>query len=244
MDNITEQEQPKPERVIQLGQEFQPFDPKYAKPGRSSFVGINNFISQVKLNLGNDLNIPFDVNTSGSKSRKIVAITPFDPEVGYQIDSEDLKLETRLQKIERLKEELNKNIDFQKAPLSLNVSCDSYTLNKLGLNIGEGYSSSKFSQEMLTILRKLRLYAFFPKGRFETRPWEISLGLGEIRFNSYYPIDTGPLPALEHTERNVHEGFYLFLPSDPEKLAQIRARFVMVDEQPDENPNNQAPNTK
>ena len=83
---------------------------------------------------------------------------------------------------------------------------------------------------VLDLLRRLRNLVSFPESRFEARPDETMLNKGEIHFVDYYPTDSGPLPTTENNS-DVREGFSLYLPSDPEKLAQIRARFVLAPEE-------------
>lgn len=162
-------------------------------------------------------------------------MTPFDPEIGYQIDSEDLKLDSRQRKTERLKNELEKVIDFSKAPLFLNIQAHDTTLNELGLNEEDEAVRLryKFSEEMLDLLNRLRVLVSFPEGLYAARSWKTRLSLGGIDFRFFYPGDSGPLP-IKSESFGLFEGFHLFLPSDPEKLSQIRARFVMVEEQPEE----------
>ena len=121
-------------------------------------------------------------------------------------------------------------MDFAKAPNYLDVSINCYLLNKLGLNTKHGSTDYRFSQEMLDLLRRLRNLVSFPESRFEARPDETMLNKGEIHFVDYYPTDSGPLPTTENNS-DVREGFSLYLPSDPEKLAQIRARFVLAPEE-------------
>lgn len=236
MNNIaeTKENQPKPIREIQIGQDFHPFDPAYTTQNISG-LGHKQSKSSIVLNIESNLKIPININTYASRTQKGHAITPFDPALGYQIDSEDLELERRLAKTKRLEDELRQNIDFAKAPLHISVWSDGDLLHELGLNKKHKLSGYQFSQEMSDLLRRLRLLVYFPKSKFEAKPWETSLDLGGIYFREFYPIDSGPLPTSKtYRGSGPQEGFSLFLPSDPEKLAQIRARFVMVEEQPQE----------
>lgn len=250
MDNIPEKEQPKPERVVSLGEEFQPFDPRYLKREYRREIP-REFRSEIVLNTENGLKIHIDINTYGLKRIKGRAITPFEPELGYQIDSEDLKLESRLAKIERLKTQLEQDIDFVKAPLLLSIymSDSDYTLlYEWGLNKEQ---IAEYRKEIPKLLRKLRILISFPTSRFEARANE-NQHLNITDWSLFYPIDSGPLPTseppiplarkLEIPEigesfpfiLDIGEGFSLFLPSDLQKLAQIRARFVLAEEKPEE----------
>ncbi len=225
MDNMQERKelQSKSERVIALGEEFQPFDPKYATPNI-----IYHDKPSIQLKIDDNLKIPIRISAYICHAQKINSITPFEPELGYIIDSEDLNLESRLVKIRRLDKELRQDIDFGKAPLNLSIGSGGSMLNELGLNREGLLYGYEFSQEMLDLFKRLRILIFFPESRFEARP---KLDRGEISFQDYYPIDARPLPIPEtYSTLDPREGFSLLLPSDPEKLAQIRARFVMVEE--------------
>lgn len=60
MDNITETEQPKAERIVKLGEEFQPFDPEYTNQLISQ-MGVNVYDSSILLNIKDALRIPFNI---------------------------------------------------------------------------------------------------------------------------------------------------------------------------------------
>jgi len=231
MDNIIEQEQPKQERLITLGEEFSLFDPKYTNEDFNPNLNVDQFRSQIKLNV-EEVNIPITNYAVPSRSPKGQSITPFNPELGYQIDSEDLTLESRIAKMRRLDKELRQNIDFAKAPLNIDILSPNYALHELGLNRKNQMAGYTSSQKMLDLSRRLRVVVIFPKSRFEAFPWETSLFLGEVQFRLFYPIDSGPLPISKtYSISGPQEGFSLYVPSDQEKLAQIRAKFVLADEQ-------------
>src|SRR3989344_1483586 len=110
MDNIPEREQLKPERVIRLIEEFQPFDAKFTDKylqtypeSRSRYRDLG-YGSHIKLNIG-EVGIPiiYDANPSRYEQREIgKSIAPFEPTLEYEIDSEDLKIKSRISKMERL----------------------------------------------------------------------------------------------------------------------------------------------
>lgn len=240
MDNIPEREQPKPERIVSLGEDFSLFDPEYTILSRSQNE-VTIFKSPIKLNLENNLQTPLNIHALTSPTYKGESITPFDPELGYQIDSEDLKLETRVQKMKRLHDVLNRKIDFSKAPLYLAIyKYDFDSTYRLNLNEESKRDSvvaeNLFSQEMFDLLKRLRALVSFPegKGAFEAKSSLKELEHGSIMFDNFYPIDSGPLPTPAEDAGIIREGFNLFLPSDPGKLSQIKARFVLAEEQPEE----------
>src|SRR3989338_10909942 len=130
MDSASEREQPKPERVIRIIEEFQPFDPKFTDKYLQPYPELRSrhrdlgYRSQIKLNIG-EVGIPiiYDANPSRYEQREIgKSIAPFEPTLGYEIDSEDLKIESRISKMERLDKVLRQNMDFAKAPNYLDVS--------------------------------------------------------------------------------------------------------------------------
>ena len=236
-------EQPKPERTVSLGEEFHPFDPKYTvyRPEiRGSYEEIP-IKSPIQLNL-EGTNFPLEIEASSHSDRLFnnwgMCITPFDPELGYQIDSDDLNLATRRKKLKRLGDKLLETINSEKAPYLFQMSAIERNLNKVGLNKkrAEDTYEYEFPKDTIDLLRRLRLHVFFPKLRFEGKIDELFIKDGSIHFFDFYPADTGPLPVgdeeIDVEGWLIRDGLFLALPSDPEKLAQIRARFVLVEEQP------------
>ena len=123
MDNIPEREQPKPERIIKLGQEFQPFDRQYTidRPQAGEFNK-----SKIILNIEDLLQIPLDISivSDSDIGTRLDSITPFDPKMGYQIDPEDLNFDSRIEKFLRFYHDStkqNNSIDKKKAPFFLHV---------------------------------------------------------------------------------------------------------------------------
>ena len=244
MDNIPEREQPKPERVIQLNQEFHPFDPKYTvdrKPYFPRSPQSQSIESSIQLNL-EGANFPLRIEASNYSNPLFnhwgQVMTPFDPELGYQIDYDDLNLATRREKINRLgAPKLFETIDPKKAPYLFEMFTIGKHLNEVGLNKKRGVDKFEFPKDTKDLLRKLRLHVFFPKLKFEGKISEYDIENGWINFSHFYPADSGPLAEGKYEDIGDEEWFtqeslFLFLPSDPEKLAQIRARFVLVEEEP------------
>lgn len=66
---------------------------------------------------------------------------------------------------------------------------------------------------------------FRPSTAFEARINKISLDIGSIRFERFYPLDMGPLAA---TPGPFDEGLVIHVPSDLKELQKIRARFVLL----------------
>lgn len=224
MDNIQEREQPKPERAVSLDQDFDLFDPRYTEKNRGRYE-VDRFDSSIKLNIDNlQINFNIDAHVFRANS-KGYTITPFDPELGYQINSEDYNIESRKQKMEREKKEFNKQVDFSKAPLTLQLMSKENQSNEEVIG----------NQENSGLLKKLRLVILFPeeKDSYEARAHELSLELhNKIELISFYP-QSKPLP-YKGIGPQFLEGFKIALPSDPEKLSQIRARFLLAEEETEE----------
>lgn len=243
MDNTGEikESQQKPERIIVLGQEFYPFDLSHINsrinkdriPGRLT----REFYSKIKLEV-DDLKIPIWFTTNAKIGSKVWTITPFDPDVGSNITYEDLDLQSRLEKIRRLRKELAKeSFDSNRASSELKIATYADELNKNGLNIRQEKPILRwnFPEEMLATLSRLRVKTSFPTMSLGAKISEISLNLGDIDFHPFYPLDTGPLPVRKDIfDAGIMEGFSVFLPDDPEKLSQMRTRFILVEERPEE----------
>lgn len=240
MDNIgeTREAQPKPERIIVPNQEFAPFDPlssrSYIFDGYNGLRPINSLSSKIRLAIRDKI-IPLIITTLPFRgARKLEMITPFDPELGYTITNEDMNREARSKKLIRLssffRTREEEYIDFNKAPTALHVMTSSFDLPP-SRNLDKTKDGNYFGQEMLELLSGLRIQVFVSKLALEAKPNTSSLQHGEIFFNDYYPRDTGPLPPVIQCN---NQGFYIALPDDPEKLAQIGMKFVLVNKDQEE----------
>jgi len=234
MDNIPEREQPKPERTVKLGEEFQLFDPKHVHI--RNYDRFSLFDYKFLLNIEDDFQLPFGVYAAdieeGIENKKGDYLLPFGPrDDGYHIDPEDFNIETRREKLKRLQEELQKPLDLTKNPLWLLIDTNEEELTKLGLNKYKG-DNYEFPYKMLDLLKRLRITLKTPGGSFEAMPLPDYKRSGEVIFASFYPADFGPLAANRENFSEPGEGLNLGLPSDLEKLAQIRARFVLAEEEP------------
>ena len=222
MDNIPEREQPKQERIVSLGEEFKPFQLDRTEIIKRK-IGYD-FNSLLKLNIKDGLQFDFRFLSMSDRGLKAMGITPFDPELGYQIDSDDLTLDTRIKKFRNLMD-TGDYIDFSKAS---NVIVVMHLLSRDDIPI---------SHSMLDLLKKLRLYVFFPTSRYESKYWdnylEPSTDAKGPWLSHFYPLDTGPLPT-DIIQPYMNSGLKLYVPADLEKLSQIRARFVLAEEQPEE----------
>lgn len=220
MDNIPEREQPKPE-VVKPGQNFQLFKPENLVLTFYSNMQRRGFASSVNLDLfSGSVPISFDIDlTYGSILPSW--ITPFNPDTGYQITNEDSDPKSRYAKLSRL-------------------SPTPRLKNGFHLSFSSKDKLSK-DENALKELQRLRVYLFFPSGSYESQPAGDISEINALEFSHFYPLDTGPLPQLPEEEIIVGRirpykghiiGLLEDLPDDMSKLSQIRARFVMADEQP------------
>lgn len=231
MNESSEQENQK-ERVVRLNEEFLFFDPNTTRKEFNQGSKVNQFFGSI-ITLDTEGLLPqfkVDFNAFPSRTDKVNAITPFDPDEGYRISNEDLNLETRIKKLQEMKAELSQQVDFAKAPLHLEVQNSA-----VSRDFGKGYLD-RFDSETLRQLSQLRVQVRFPNGlEFEASPDLTSLILGQLKFKKFYPVDTGPLPApkddIEQLMTKMQEGFGLYVPSDKDKLTQIKAKILLTQEE-------------
>lgn len=236
MNTRIEKEQPSPIKEISLGQDFHLLDsliPVIA----NDLAGNELWESPIILNTDSE-RIPLTVSLNLRYIEYGRAIAPFNPDIGYQIDSRDFTLESRIRKIQDLGiDNLDSFIDFAKAPFNLIIGGGKRTLRESGLSrlSLRRFPQCEFYPEVLSLLKAMRLLLFFPGGSFEAKPDEDSLEDGQLSFEDFLPQDSPPLPIAtddDKWKRFLNKGFWLFVPSDPKKLSEIRARFVLADQEP------------
>ena len=235
MDNIPEREQPKPERTVKLGEEFQLFDPKHINIYK--WDDYDQFDYRFLLNIEDNFQLPLTLKASvlDMDAAKGDFLLPFGPrEDGYHIDNADFEVETRRQKLKRLHEEPQEPLEQTKNQLWLFIDSDADELIDLELSKGkhgQGFSSiTEFPDKMLDLFRRLRINLKTPEGLFEAMPLLDYKKSGAVIFASFYPADLGPLAAYDSAL--YENGLMLAVPSDLNKLSQIRAMFVLAEEEP------------
>lgn len=199
-----------------VGEPFPLFDPS-GTIRVNEYLGKKGFFQPFKLST-NELNTPIPLLVNASVNNiyhKGVAMTPFQPELGYQISQEDFTVAGRWRKTGLLGRE---NIDFNQNPLSLGVS--DYGEETLYIHQRHDYPN-----EVLQVVKRLRLQLDFPRGAYEAKAWLSALLSGIITFEHFYPLDLGPMPV----DNTLYEGLWIMLPSDLAKLQQIIAKFVLTD---------------
>ena len=220
---MPEREQPKQE-IVKLGQRFQLFESENLIPSfyRNEPRGFSYPVS-LELSSGNNP-ISFDIHLDNISPVLPVWITPFNPDMGYQITNEDFDPKSRYTKLAR--------VDRQTPKLK-----DGFYL--FFVSKGELLKEENPLEE----LQRLRVHLFFPSGYYESQPAGNVSEKKYLEFSHFYPADTGPLPQLPEEELILgrirpFKGHLIILPkdfpNDINKLSQVQARFVLADEQPQE----------
>lgn len=203
-------------KIVELGEEFSPFEKVKLLPNNEEVEG-DAFILRT-------LVLPdFKLKGYGfsTECEKGEYLTPFDPEEGYQINQDDFDPKKRRLKFDSLKD----LIDEKFALYTIGIS------NNLPNNPYDDYDNPTYvlrRQEFFPILQQLRLQLHFPNNlAFESRfDWgdEAEEGSLYFSFHSFYPLDTGPLPT-----KGVHlsEGVEIAVPEDLKRLSEIRGLFLL-----------------
>lgn len=211
---------------IGLGEEFKIFDPALTVVQSYEGGRIRFFNSSRLLELPDMLySVKLDFRSGNTYNQRGIEITPFDPELGYVITAEDLNLESRKKKIDR---EMGRK--------KISTLCIIHPQRTLDLTtrpnvIGkDGIRHYNSLPENFPTLSLLRFQVSFPDVYLESRYCHDKSGGS---FDRFYPHDTGELPdvgLLIGLYNQATYGHRLILPNDPNKLAQIKGRFVLARE--------------
>ncbi len=236
MDAPVEKESSKPE-IVTINQDFQIFDPRRTVQTRvSGILRKPGHLSMVTLNIPGLPLTPFKFTANNYGIEKAYCVTPFDRDIGYPIDQDDLDPQSRIDKYKRLGKSLFKNLSMT----SQNANLDVYSYsNDMRLedepSILRHPSLSRFNALQTNILQNLRLQLFFPEGSFESRLKVKEPESGDLYFGLFYPVDTGPLQVpdnykvdIDGSEIVITDGYLLHVPSeDIDLLQQIKGRFLL-----------------
>jgi hypothetical protein len=233
MEGPKENIQPKQE-VVYINKAFQIFKPERTYP---ELRGTNNqrvgYGSNVILEIDQDAGktkIPFRFYTQRGTASRTNVITPFNPELGVNVDMRDLSKYLRKEKVLSLKDEdkeAPKDIFHPLAPGSLHVDGRTTEVMK-NPETGEQELPKDSS------LNSLRLVLKFPNGiSLESSPEIPQIFKNRMDFYKFYPTDFGKLAGMTTEEiikeKNAFfEGLFLFLPDDPQLLSQINATFALL----------------
>ena len=240
-DNSIERDKPFKPEVVRINQDFLLLGPERTIRKFNSTFWVEQFSSQVLLDFsGKEMFpvLPIRIYFSPGRCTIQRTITPFDPELGYQITAEDLNLSERLEKIQREQDRLKKLVPFDRAPLWINLmNMSRYNLEELGL-IEPGPDLEHFTPEATSIFSRLRLQLKIITSNeqapsyLESRPNRTGLAIREITFREFYPLDTGPLAtptdSIDAVINNIEEGLSVYVPSDLEKIKTIEGRFLLL----------------
>lgn len=165
---------------------------------------------------------PMVITTDGVSTTKGFAMTPFEPDAGYQVNSDDFDAESRVAKTYRL----IGSGELAKHPLNLRIDTNTKKLKALGITLGD--HEYHFRPDIWPMVRALRVQLDFPTGiRLESRPDNGLLRSGEIYFDRFYPLDTTALARPEGHMDWLDEGLQLALSSDAAALQQITGRYTL-----------------
>lgn len=225
------------EQEVGINERFPLFDQNRVVVIPDPKTGIERFYSPLKLILAGFPVIPFRVDTKVRlKAPFMDVITPFDPKVAYQPDEEDVDLERRVEKVNKLP----RVADLTSHPLVLSLcTWDKNTAAQFGIPydwVDFDAARQLFMQHQLPpALSNLRLRLFFPT---EVREGDhiyntqtsyyskITKSPGELEIREFYPSLLGPVATGRNNLKvALEDNFYLQVPSNIGKLFLIDGEF-------------------
>jgi len=220
--------------TVQPGEKFLLFRPERSSTAirytdRGAFAGIKAGVRLKTSFLPAALHI--SITAAPYIMERAAVITPFDRNLGYPLDAEDLSLRSRKAKMSRMKPELAQSIEG----LYLFVFAADEDQPFHGMMQSFMLEEARFPTPGNTsLLHHLYLTLTFPNGSsFTARALPDAGRLGML-FNTFFPSDTGPLP-VENTASTkqavkLEEGLKLLLPFQLELLQSIQAAFLFLPE--------------
>lgn len=215
--------------MIRVGESFKLFSQRRTMmtiPERDAMMyqGLPDFESHITLDTNGLLPpIPIDIYTLAIYKNKMQAFTPFSPQDGYQVTTDDFEAETRVAKRSANPDDRH---DIQGSPLVLALHAGREDFSALGL-LDKG---NQFTAEALRTLNRVRLQLAFPNGlRFESRPQFNIFQSGNLEFfGGFYPVDAKPLPIPGYMRFLMDEGLQISLPAEGKKLQAIDGEFLLA----------------
>ena len=205
-----------------------------SKNGTTIRIDDNGFFggiaSRIRLQTGLFDTLNISITAAPYVLQRGSVIAPFERYKGYPLDQEDFLLQSRINKIARLKNELTENVEG----LGLVVLAayeDLPLYSKMRLNPES--NSAFLNPEIATLLERVFLTLTFPGGSsFSARAIYTTSRLF-LLFRTFFPTDTGPLPVPKAVPEeldnvNIEEGFRILLPFDVEQVQTIRAKFLLL----------------
>ncbi len=235
---INKSEASKQERGVQLADTFKLFETSYVERSEEG-LRVNLLILTESIPP-----VPLEVYARRvEEATSLYGITPFDPEMGYQITKEDATFETRKKKVVELSEKGGKSIT-DVAPLWLTFNSSGEDLERAGfvtkrMRVWDGgileapFFTAK-SQEYYDFLKSLRVKVSFPSGKvYESKPdgscFQPKREILNLRFANFYPVEIGPLAILSAQDTGTiprHEGLEVFLPDKTKDLSRIETSII------------------
>jgi hypothetical protein len=201
--------------TVTIGDKFKPFDPDYVTI--EDHIRFPSFSRYIDLYSPDELpKSRFLIYASNIWHDNTQVITPFNPDEGYQIDSNDFSIELRKEKLSKLKAK-----DTPSSPLVLGIQyCPNKTFNLLSVPDYEA------------VFKSLRVLIDFQNGiKLEGKHDKFILQGGELSFSEeFYPTDTGELSVDKTLEDMglMTRGLQIALPSDLELLSTIDGKFILT----------------
>ncbi|GEM_PF-2125008 len=220
-------------KEIDLGIKFFLFDPENTRDSDRDRKHEGFFSSKV---LHSGVIPPFGVDVEATTYYKPIGIeiTPFNPDISYQFTEEDFYPDFKDQKCASL-EEKQDNPQYlieSQSPLNLVVG--------LGQTDQEIFRLNAPVEAKRDFFGRLRLQLWFPEETFEAQAYQYNIedaisNSSSIYFSDFYPTAFKDTLKATLQRENAAKSPKLFgnplqLPSDEDKLSQIRAIFILAEE--------------
>lgn len=241
-DNSREVPNPTPKEVL-IGQEFQLFSPAeteiviYDEDDRD----IQDFSK--KLSLPGFPSIPIEASVAfiddgpgKDDYRKKTHYHPFHPESGYFITDDDFDLGKRVAKMKKADEALVE-VSGNFGRLDLKLTAQGEVVDFVDVALDDKSLEDLLNQLHFQLTFPGRTYeAFWTTGLYRYNrdlrgvkalaEKEAPSSWGSVLFESYYPLDAGPLASGE-TKRYTPGGVKIVVPDNLDELSLVRGRFVL-----------------
>jgi hypothetical protein len=223
--------------LARLGEGFLLFDPnrkstqsRYDDDGL--FAGLR---SNIRLESGYLGKLNISIVASPYAKARYAVLTPFDRDQGYPLDRDDLSAQSRAAKISKMQRDRPESI--QGLYLFVFVATEDMRANGM-LQALLQEEAPPPERDISSLLRHLFLTLKFPNGSSFSARASFNRQLRLILFQTFFPSDTGPLPAPGATGREIvpygpegggkTEGYDLLLPFDLPLLQTIQASFLYL----------------
>jgi hypothetical protein len=217
---------------LQLGQRFQVFpqastEPIPRLPGWG-YEAVPKYEAKAVLRVEELAPLPITFSALPTWKDRTQAFAPFAPALGYHITVEDFDPTTRAEKLAAMVAAGMSDIPGNSLELGAGIPKE----EAIRLGLQEPHPTldcTRYTPEAFEVLAALRFQLFFPGGiGLEAAPDPHQLAVGEVSFmDGFYPFDFGPLPIPRGYRHLLSEGLQVAVPSEPNVLQQIKARFVL-----------------